>query len=127
MRPVAKQQRTGARWLRLARIAPLALLLSACAVGPDGYGYAGGPDVSVGVGVDYYQPYGGFDYGGWGPGYRSGPWRGGGRGFDGGGRGGPHAWRSPGAGRGVPSIPSGARGGFGGRGGGGRGGGGGHR
>ncbi len=132
MNTVAHHRVAGARWLRLARIAPLALMLSACAVGPGGYGggygYDGGPDVSVGFGADYYAPYGGFDYGGWGPGYHSGPWRGGDRGFHGGGRGGSHPWRSPGAGRGVPSIPSAGHGLGGWHGGGGGGhGGGGHR
>ena len=39
-----------------------------------------GVDGSVGVGYDagYYEPYG-YEYGGWGPGYRVGPGRGGDR------------------------------------------------
>jgi hypothetical protein len=67
-----------------------------------GYGYAGDD-----LGVDYYEPYGGY-YGGWGGGYRVGPYRGG-----------DHR-----GGHGFPSIPSGGHEGGGGHG---RGGGGGHR
>jgi hypothetical protein len=63
--------------------------LAACVVG----GYEG--DVGVGYVGGVYGP-GGYDYGGWGPGYRVGPPRGGER-----GRGG----------RTAPSIPHGARGG----------------
>jgi hypothetical protein len=52
----------------------LALAITAaftgCAVGPGGY--YDGPSVGVGIGVDYYEPYGGV-YGGWGPGYHVGP------------------------------------------------------
>jgi len=104
--------------MRVPRIGTLAILglvalaaLDACVVG-------GGYDDDVGVGYvgGVYEP-GGYEYGGWGPGYRVGPprggdrWRGGDRG-DRGGRGG----------RGAPSIPHGARGGAGGGGhGGGRG------
>jgi hypothetical protein len=61
--------------------------LAACFVG----GYGGG--VGVGYVGGVYEP-GGYEYGGWGPGYRVGPPRGGERG--------------PG-GRPAPSIPHGAR------------------
>jgi squid-like protein/heterogeneous nuclear ribonucleoprotein A1/A3 len=87
-------------------VSSLLLLPGACAV-EGGYGYD-----DVGLGVGYYEPFG-FDYGGWGPGYRVGPPRGGeGRGRGGAGRG----YRAAPEGRAMPSIPSGARSG-GGRGG----------
>lgn len=78
--------------------------LSGCVVADGGYGYGGG---GVGVGVDYYEPYGAI-YGGWGPGYRVGPYRDGGRSDRGGGR--AHAYRSAPASRSMPSIPSRSRG-----------------
>lgn len=88
-------------------------LPSGCAVTGGGYGY----DESVGVGVDYYEPYGA-DYGGWAPGYRVGPPRGrrGGpdhRGGGGGSRPSPHAYRPAPASHPMPSIPSGSRSGGG--------------
>lgn len=65
------------------------LMLAACVTG----GFGG--DVGIGyVGMDY-EP-GGYEYGGWGPGYRVGPPRG--------------VARAAG-GRAAPSIPHGARGG----------------
>lgn len=72
---------------------------------------AGGYDGDVGPGyVGYvggvYEP-GGYEYGGWGPGYRVGPPRGGERGHGGGDHG-------PGGGRAAPSIPHAARHGGGG-------------
>lgn len=70
----------------------IAILASGCVVPEGGYGYAG-------YGIDYYEPYG-VPYGGWGPGYRVAPYRGGEH----------HA---------MPSIPSGSRGGGGAHGGGG--------
>jgi hypothetical protein len=76
----------------------LLVLISACVgVGYDDGGYVGG----------VYEPYG-YDYGGWGRGYRVGPPRDG-RGAPGG------SWRGGGAraGRGAPSIPSGGHGGGG--------------
>jgi hypothetical protein len=103
----------------LALFVPLLVMPAACV--DTGYGYDG---PSVGVGVDYYEPFG-FDYGGWGPNYRSGPPRGGDRGFGGGRRGSPHAYRSAPSSHPMPSIPSGPRGGGRGGGGGGHGGGGG--
>jgi hypothetical protein len=82
------------------------LMLGACAV--TGVGVEG----SVGYDGGYYAPYG-YDYGGWGVGYRVGP----GRCCDhrddhGGDRG--HAGRAPAyrpapAGRSAPSIPSRSR------------------
>jgi hypothetical protein len=73
-------------------VGTLALMsLSGCVVG----GYGG--DIGVGYVGGVYEP-GGYEYGGWGPGYRVGPPRGGVRG--------------PG-GRAAPSIPRGPRGGGG--------------
>lgn len=102
------------RALRQASLIGLIALLVlpvGCAV--DG-SYRSGSPVSVGVGLDYYEPFG-FDYGGWGPGYHVGPSRGGmphrgvapGRGF-----------RSAPPGRAMPSIPSAPHSGGGQRGGG---------
>jgi hypothetical protein len=81
------------------------LLSSGCVV-PGGYGYDG----SVGVGVDYYEPFGAV-YGGWGPGYHVAPGREGYRRPDGGGGGhaSAHAFRSAPSSRLVPSIPSRSR------------------
>jgi hypothetical protein len=88
-------------------IGSLTIPLSAC-VEPGGYGY----DDGVGVGVDYYEPYGAF-YGGWGGGYQVGPYGDHGHRNEG-ARGGQsaHSYRSAPASRSVPSIPS--RGGGGG-------------
>lgn len=79
---------------------------------------AGGYDrgASVGYGVDFYEPYG-YDYGGWGPGYRVGPPR---RESDRGGRGeargrdeghaAPHpAYRPAPPSRSMPSLPTHSR------------------
>ena len=89
-----------------------AILSSGCIVPGGGYGYDGDADVGVG----YYEPVGGY-YGGWGPGYRVGPGRGGDyRGGRGGGGPGPaHAYRSAPASHPMPSIPSRSRGGGGSR------------
>jgi hypothetical protein len=81
-----------------------ATMLSGCAVegvsGSVGVGYAGG----------YYEPYG-YDYGGWGPGYAVGPYRGGHGGVyhD---RGGGHApaFHPAPQGHPMPSLPSRPRG-----------------
>lgn len=73
-------------------------VVSACAIGGPGYdGYDG-----VGYVGGYYEPWG-YDYGGWGRGYRVGPPRGG-FGHDG-GRASPGG-RPPHGGRSAPSIPS---------------------
>lgn len=89
---------------RTWKIGAVALLaaaaLAACAV--EGVGYGGG-DVGVSYVGGFYEPFG-YEYGGWGPGYRIGPPR-----NRGGGRGG-----APG--RGVPSIPTTPHGGGHGRG-----------
>jgi hypothetical protein len=86
----------------------IALLLAAIAGCVAGGGYDGGVD--VGYGVDFYDA-GGYDYGGWGPGYGVGPPR---RGFDRGrpdGRGAPHtAYRPASPSRSMPSLPSRSRG-----------------
>jgi len=91
--------------LRPAWIVGMIALLTlpvGCAV-DGGYGYS--PAVSVGVGLDYYEPFG-FDYGGWGRGYDVGPPRGGE----------PHRGVAPARGfrlapqgRAMPSIPSAPR------------------
>jgi hypothetical protein len=91
-----------------------AVLLSGCVV-PVGGGYAEDGGVSVGLGVDYYEPFGAV-YGGWGPGYRVGPYRGGDyRQERGGGREAPHAFRPAPASHSMPSIPSRSRSGGGSR------------
>jgi predicted small secreted protein len=76
----------------VALLAVAAAVLAACAVEGGGYG---GTDVGVSYYGDFYEPFG-YEYGGWGRGYRVGPPRGHG---GGGGR--------------APSIPSGPRGGGG--------------
>ena len=79
--------------------------LHACAVtgvgvdGTVGVGYVGG----------YYDPCC-YEYGGWGPGYHVGPWRGGGRPYDRAGTGRRPAYRPAPAGRSAPSIPGRSRG-----------------
>jgi hypothetical protein len=84
-----------------AGIGALALtVLNACAV--EGVGVDG----TVGVGYDagYYEPYG-YDYGGWGHGYRVGP----GRGGDPRAAHPSHSYRPAPASRPTPSIPNHAR------------------
>jgi hypothetical protein len=100
----------GLRRLAVASLLGLTVVLSSsCAVGVGGYG--DGYDDGVSIGVDYYAPFG-IDYGGWGPGYRVGPYRGGENRSDrGGGRSSPRAFRPAPAGHVVPSIPQGSRGG----------------
>jgi hypothetical protein len=94
------------RWSAIAFVVGLlAVLPSGCVVTSGGYGYDGG----VGIGLDYYEPYGGY-YGGWEPGYLVVPSRGGNYRPDrGGGRLVPHAYRPAPASRAVPSIPSHSR------------------
>ena len=76
--------------------------LAGCAVdgveGSVGVGYVGG----------YYEPYG-YDYGGWGPGYAVGPYRGGHGGYSR-DRGHAPAFRAAPRGHAAPSIPSRPRG-----------------
>jgi hypothetical protein len=75
--------------------------LAGCAVGVDGgggVGYVGG----------YYEPFG-YDYGGWGPGYAVGPYRGG-AGFSNRDRGHAPAFRPAPGGHSMPSIPGRSRG-----------------
>jgi hypothetical protein len=88
--------------------------LSACAVTGVGVGYDGGYDYGGG----FYEPYG-YDYGGWAPGYRVGPPRGGyggGYGGHGPGGGGPgpggggHPYHSAPPGHSMPSMPGRPRG-----------------
>jgi len=87
-----------------------AVALSGCAVEggyapgyDDSYGYGGG----VGIGFDYYEPYGAF-YGGWGPSYHVAPYRRGGEPHwdRGAAHRSPHAYRSAPESRSMPSIPS---------------------
>jgi hypothetical protein len=88
------------RWMATALGALALATLYACAVtgvgvdGTVGVGYVGG----------YYEPYG-YDYGGWGGGYRVGPGRGGDR------RAGQpsHSYRPAPASRPTPSIPGRSR------------------
>jgi hypothetical protein len=87
------------RWLA-SGLGALLTVLGACAVT--------GVDATVGYGYDagYYEP-GGYDYGGWGSGYRVGPGRGGDRRVE------QHSarpYRSAPATRPTPSIPHGSRG-----------------
>jgi hypothetical protein len=94
------------RWMTTGLGALALILLNACAV--EGVGVDGG--VGVGYVGDYYQPYG-YDYGGWGRGYRVGPGRGGYPRSDRPS----HSYRPAPASRPTPSIPNRARGGGGSR------------
>ena len=88
---------------RLARSMAIGLLLIAplgCTVTGGGLAYDG----TVGVGLDYYEPSG-FDYGGWGPGYAVGPYRGGGHGDFRRDRGHAPAFRPPSPHQRMPSLP----------------------
>jgi hypothetical protein len=88
----------------LARKLAIALMLIAplgCTV--TGAGYI--DDGTVGIGVDYYEPFG-FDYGGWGPAYGVGPYRDGGHRHDHGGSAPGRAYRPASPSRSIPSIPS---------------------
>jgi hypothetical protein len=83
-------------------------LLQGCGAGGGAY-YDGGGGVDVVYGADYYEPWG-YEYGGWGPGYRVGPPRGG---YPhphegGGGRAAP-AYHPAAPSRSMPSIPRGSR------------------
>jgi hypothetical protein len=94
------------RWSAVAAGAGLfAVILAGCVV-PVGGGYEEG-GVGVGLGVDYYEPYGAI-YGGWGPGFRVAPFRGGGERRENFNRsdGGQHSFRSAPASHAMPSIPS---------------------
>ena len=94
----------------IASLLALALVVApGCAVGVGGYGDGYADPVTIGV--DYYAPFG-VDYGGWGPGYRVGPYRGGGPHMErAGGRPFPRGFWPAAAGRAVPSIPQHPRGG----------------
>jgi hypothetical protein len=84
----------------------LLVLLQGCVVGGGGYYEGGGADVVYGA--DFYEPFG-YEYGGWGRGYRVGPPRGGEHRPDhSGGRGSP-AYRQPAPARSMPSIPTRSR------------------
>ncbi|MGA2778727.1 MAG: hypothetical protein ABSF94_14320 [Steroidobacteraceae bacterium] len=84
------------RWTLASAGLLLVVQLGACVAG---VGYD--TDVAVGYSPGYIEPYG-YDYGGWGGGYRVGPGRGGDR------RGAPsgaHSYRSAPQGHSTPSIP----------------------
>lgn len=85
------------RWTGMALGFVMLTVMVACVVG-------GGYDGDVAVG-GYYEP-GGYEYGGWGPGYRVGPVRGGER------RGAQasHSYRSAAPSRSTPSIAGRSRG-----------------
>jgi hypothetical protein len=91
------------RWSAIAFVIGLfTALLSGCIVPDGGYGYYD----DMGIGLDYYEPYGA-DYGGWRPGYRVGPFHDGGHHpGHGGGHPPPHAYRPAPESHPMPSIPS---------------------
>ncbi|HME38755.1 MAG TPA: hypothetical protein VKG63_07315 [Steroidobacteraceae bacterium] len=99
------------RWMAAAFGALALGLLGACEV--TGVGVDG--SVGVGYAAGYYEPYG-YEYGGWGPGYRVGPGRGGDHRDDRGGGRRPdvprqsHTYRPAPASRPTPSIPNRSRG-----------------
>jgi hypothetical protein len=109
--------RFATRMLFVSAFAALGASVGGCVAGgyEDGSQYEGG--AVVGYGVDFYEPYG-YEYGGWGRGYRVGPP---GRGRDihpdagrpgdahrGGGR---PAYHPAPSGHAMPSIPTAPRGG----------------
>jgi hypothetical protein len=89
------------RWMAVGLGAVVLTMMNACEV--TGVGVDGSVGV-VGYDAGYYEPYG-YEYGGWGGGYRVGPGRGGDR------RGGgpSHSYRPAPASRPTPSIPHGSR------------------
>jgi len=98
------------RWSLIVFVLALFTVLSSgCVVSGGGYGY----DSGVGIGVDYYEPYG-VTYGGWGSGYHVAPFRNGDDRSERDNRSrSPHAYRSAPVSHRIPSIPSGQRsGGF---------------
>jgi hypothetical protein len=94
----------GRMMIRIGIVALGMAALASCAV--EGVGVDG----SVGVGYvgGYYEPYG-YDYGGWGPGYAVGPYRGGHGGWNR-DRGHAPAFRPAPGGRSMPSLPGRPRG-----------------
>lgn len=109
---MSREKPHSGRWAHW-RLAVLGLALlagaAACAVTGVGVGYDGGPEEYVG---GFYEPYG-YDYGGWGRGYRVGPPRGDFHGDFRGGERGPgegHPYHSAPPGRSMPSIPGRPRG-----------------
>lgn len=102
------------RWPAGLAVLLLTVLAAGCAA-DGGYVYGGGGPVFAG---NYYEPFG-FDYGGWGPGYRVGPFydhgfhgdfHGAGGFRSGSGHVGGHAFAPAAASHGVPFIPMGHRG-----------------
>ena len=85
-------------------IAMAVLMVAQGCVAPDGV-YSEG--VGVSYGADFYEPYG-YEYGGWGAGYRVGPPRGGA--WRPGHHSRPPAYRPAPSSRPMPSIPTHARG-----------------
>jgi hypothetical protein len=92
--------------LALPAIGLTGLLLAGCVAPAGGVVYGGNApyDGSLAYGADYYEPFGA-EIGGWGPGYRIGPFRGDEHfhhfGY------GHHAFRPVGAFHGIPSLPHG--------------------
>ncbi len=86
----------------------IVVLFAAVAGCVAGGGYDGG--VGVGYAVDLYEP-GGYDYGGWGPGYGVGPPRRGGDQGRADSHAAPHrAYRPASPSRSMPSLPTHSRG-----------------
>jgi hypothetical protein len=83
--------------------ASLLVLVSGCIV--SGGGYGPGYDVSLGAGLDYYEPRGDF-YGGWPPGYQVGPSREGGHRADRAGQRAAPTYRPAPPGQPIPSLPT---------------------
>jgi len=113
--------RFATRTLFLCVLTASGAFLGGCVAGgyEDGSEYEGGAE--VGYGVDFYEPYG-YEYGGWGRGYRVGPPGRGrdirpgagrpGDGHPGGGRPAhPPAYHPAPSGHSMPSIPTAPRGG----------------
>jgi hypothetical protein len=91
--------------VRLLVIGPaVAIAVATGCVASVGGGGRYDDSVDVSYGVGFYEPYG-YDYGGWGPGYRVGPSRGGENRRDRAGR----AYHAPQPSRRTPSIPTHSR------------------
>jgi hypothetical protein len=92
-------------WKPTALAMLLLVVLCGCAYPGVSYGGAVAVDFEDGYPGDYFEPYG-FEYGGWGGGYRVGPPRHGGRRLERPGR----PYHAPPPSRPMPSIPSRPRG-----------------
>jgi len=95
------------RWSARGLMVVLFAAVASCVVGG---GYDGDVGVGVGYGVGFYEP-GGYDYGGWGPGYGVGPPRGGSDRGRPDSHAAPHpSYRPAPPSRSVPSVPTHPRG-----------------